>query len=498
MHSRSAEELSLSERKVLVALGKLGGKATLPQIADVTGLRGPVQLMNAMNWLKAKGYIWINERVVRYYEPLENAPDEFPERVLLRLLADGPLTLEELSLKLGDRKQLGVGIGWLKKKGYALIEGEKIIITPEGKRRLNEKDEEELLLEEIRKKGSVEENETNSAILRGLLLRKDFVQIREKLVREAVLLEKGREALAKGIELHEEISQLTPELLRTGAWRNFTLRPYNAEAPVPVASGARLHPLARAITEISSIFLSMGFTEIEDDYVQSAFWDMDVLFTPQDHPARDMQDTFYLSEPAEIDVETSLLSKVRRAHENGGNTGSTGWRYRFNTSESRKVLLRTHTTVATIRYLATHTEPPVKAYTVGRIFRHEAMDATHLSEFHQIEGVVMEKNASLDMLCGILSEFYRRMGMPRIRLRPGYFPYTEPSMEIDVQLGNRWIELGGSGIFRPEVLRPLGIRYPVLAWGLGLERLVILRYGLSDVRELYLTDISKLRKLPVL
>lgn len=495
---RSAEELSLSERKVLAALGSMGGKATISQLSDATGLKGPVQIMNALNWLKAKGYIFINERLMRVYTPRKGAPEKLPERILLELLSGKSDSISQLSSRLGDSRQLGVGIGWLRKKGWVKVDGDSLTLTQEGRRAFEQQDPEELELQHIREEGSVVETHENAAVLRNLLSRKDFVDVKEVLVRDAVLLDKGWSAFRQGIALEEELSQLTPELLRTGSWRNFRFRHYNMDAPVPQTTGARLHPIARAVREVSEIFLSMGFTEIEDEYVQSAFWDMDALFTPQDHPARDMQDTFYLSDPSTLKVEEDVLERVKRAHERGGNTGSVGWGYAYSREEGERALLRTHNTVSTIRYLASHREPPVKAFAVGRIFRHEAMDATHLSEFYQIEGVVMEKGASLDMLCGILTEFYRRMGMERIRLRPGYFPYTEPSMEVDVRFNGKWIELGGSGLFRPEVLSPLGIRHPVLAWGLGLERLVMLKYGFSDVRELYISDISRLRKLPLI
>ncbi|MEM3852542.1 MAG: phenylalanine--tRNA ligase subunit alpha [Methanomassiliicoccales archaeon] len=508
---RSAEELSLAERRLLAALGKLGGEASLQELSDTAGAKGPAQLMNALNWLKAKGYVRIEERVVRQYALMKNAPSELPERRLLELLARRPMKSTELMEETGEKDRTGIGIGWLKRKGWVETDTEgRLSLTPDGRMALTVKDEEEELLERLRK-GEVAEDDQNQGVLRQLHTRKEFVEMHEKIVRTVHLLEKGRQALEavtpSGGKLIppdliegggiEEISQITPELLRSGKWRNARLRPYNMESPVPLMTGARMHPVVRTIRDVSRIFVSMGFSEIEDDYVQSAFWDMDVLFTPQDHPAREMQDTFYLKQPPTVDIEGTLARKVGKVQESGGNTGSTGWGGKWSEEEARQALLRTHTTVATIKHLYNHKEPPVKAFTVGRIFRHEAMDATHLSEFHQIEGVIMEKGASLDMLFGVLKEFYRRMGIENIRARPGYFPYTEPSMEIDIEYNGKWIEMGGSGMFRPEVLKPLGIHYPVLAWGLGLERLVMLRYGYTDIRELYLTDISKLRKMPL-
>ncbi len=494
---RSAEELSLSERKILSALASLGGKATLGEISNTVNFKGPVQLMNALNWLKAKGYVRVDEKMLRFYALKEQgAREKLPERVLLETISSGDISIEEAASKLSDRRLIGVGVGWLRRKGWAdLTEDKKLHLTDSGRKALSMPGEDELLLDSMLR-GEVEENVGNAAVLKDLLSRRDYIRLIERMVREVSMLPKGEEAVRAGLSLEEDLAQLTPELLKSGKWRGFRLRPYDMSAPVPAMAGARLHPVARTIRQISGVFAEMGFSEIEDAYVQNTFWDMDALFTPQDHPARDMQDTFYLSSPAEIKPEAAVARRVREAHETGGRTGSSGWRYCWSASEARKTLLRTHTTVATIRYLASHRKPPVKVFSVGRIFRREAMDSTHLSEFYQIEGVLMEKGASMDMLCSVLREFYRKMGLSEIRLRPGYFPYTEPSMEVDVLYNGKWIEMGGSGIFRPEVLRPLGIRHPVLAWGLGLERLVMLRNGLTDVRDLYISDISALKKMP--
>jgi phenylalanyl-tRNA synthetase alpha chain len=266
---------------------------------------------------------------------------------------------------------------------------------------------------------------------------------------------------------------------------------------VAPAFPGKAHPLAQMVAEIRDIFWRMGFQEIAGDYVESSFWNMDALFIPQDHPAREMQDTFYLKEPAESPVPDGAWEKVRDAQLHGGGTGSSGWGGDFRKEVSRKALLRTHTTVTTIRHLAANPSDPCKVFGIGRVFRNEAMDATHLPEFHQIEGIVMEPGASFGTLMGLLREFYARMGFPEVRFRPSYYPYTEPSLDVAVKWGSKWLELGGAGVFRPEVTRPLGVRMPVLAWGLGLERLAMLRLGLKDIRQLYLSDVQWLKETPL-
>ena len=187
------------------------------------------------------------------------------------------------------------------------------------------------------------------------------------------------------------------------------------------------------IDKIRHIFLEMGFEEIQGNFVEPCFWNMDMLFIPQDHPAREMQDTLYCKNPSKIEIkEKNLVDKIAMVHENGGDTKSTGWGYKFSKSETERVLLRTHTTVNTIRYLYHNPKPPAKVFSIGRVFRKESIDVTHLPEFYQIEGIIHEENSNFRQLIGVLKEFYKRMGFEKIRFRPGYFPYTEPSMEVDV------------------------------------------------------------------
>jgi phenylalanyl-tRNA synthetase alpha chain len=274
---------------------------------------------------------------------------------------------------------------------------------------------------------------------------------------------------------------------------------------------ARYHPIVELIDEIREIFLELGFEEIKGGFVESAFWNFDALFQPQDHPAREMHDTFYLSTPSRAKLPSQLIVKrVAQTHENGWSTGSTGWGYKWNSELAQQTILRTHTTATTIRYLASHPDPPIKVFSIDRVYRNEKVNYKHLAEFHQIEGIIMDKDVSLRDLMGTMKEFYSRLGYERVRFWPSYFPYTEPSAEatayvekkgVDssgkVSTVGRWLELGGMGIFRPEVTMPLGIKYPVLAWGLGLERLFMIRLDADDIRTPYRNELSWIRKVPL-
>jgi len=292
------------------------------------------------------------------------------------------------------------------------------------------------------------------------------------------------------------VAQLTSDLIRTGSWKDKHLRAYNIDAPVQPVYGAKTHPYQRLIDEMRQIFLEMGFTEIKGEIIQSSFWNFDALFQPQDHPARDMQDTFYLDSTG--DVPPEYTDSVAAMHEHGGDIDSKGWGGKWSREQAKKNVLRTHTTANTIKYLADNPNPPVKAFCIDRAYRRETIDPTHTPEFEQLEGVVMDEGMSFSNLLGLLREFYHRVGFADVRFRPAYFPYTEPSVEPEVYIeGMGWIELGGAGVFRKEVTEPLGIKYPVLAWGLGVSRLAMLRLGLRDLRTLYQSDIDWLRKSPV-
>jgi phenylalanyl-tRNA synthetase alpha chain len=256
--------------------------------------------------------------------------------------------------------------------------------------------------------------------------------------------------------------------------------------------------MATFLRLVRETLLSMGFEEVDGPLVQSTFWTFDALFTPQEHPAREMQDTFYLEDVKSAVGNAPLVDRVKRVHEDGWNLGSRGWRYRWSAAEAEKSVMRTHTTAITIRYLAENAREDAKVFSLGKVFRNESMNSTHLMEFNQIEGIVVEKDGSLRLLMGYLSAFLKGLGFEKMMFQPSYFPYTEPSMEPQVfsnKLG-KWLELGGSGVFRPEVTRPVGVKNPVMAWGFGLERLAMLYFDAADIRDLYSNRLSWLREVP--
>jgi phenylalanyl-tRNA synthetase alpha chain len=302
-------------------------------------------------------------------------------------------------------------------------------------------------------------------------------------------------------------------MLTSGSWKTSNFKKYNFEAEGTPTSGGALHPLLKVREEIRNIFLEMGFAEMPtSSFVESGFWCFDALFVPQQHPARELQDTFYLSDPKySLPPDPDYYERVSRVHEHGG-YGSIGYRAPWSDEESRKLLLRTHTTASSAQMLyklaarcrkdpeekptssslATDQKDdgfrPAKLFSIDRVFRNETMDATHLAEFHQVEGVVADRNLTLADLIGFMRVFFEKMGIKQVRFKPAYNPYTEPSLEIFAfhPLLNKWVEVGNSGMFRPEMLEPMGFPKDVRVhgWGLSLERPTMIRYGINNIRTL--------------
>ncbi len=489
------------ERSVLKSLARRR-RATFRELAEELGMKVDA-VAKALERLQRKGLARVEELVVDRVaqlseEGLEYASRGLPERRLVEELRSrgGSAELEELRRALGDMS-VEIGIIWAKRNGWIEIDRSEGRTLLRLVRYPEQPTEEELVLKTL--KGgprSVNELGPLAGVCERLARRAGLVTIRDVKEHVASVTEEGLQ-LADRIEDVEEVSQLTPEMIKTGRWRAVRLARYDVYAPVKPAFAAREHPLTSLIRRVREAFVELGFQEVKGPLVELAFWNFDALFQPQDHPAREMHDTFYLAWPDKGRVPEALAERVKAAHENGGGTGSKGWRYRWSVDEASRLILRTHTTATTIRYLAEHREPPVKVFSVDRIFRNERVNWKRLAEFHQIEGILMDRRVGLKHLMGVIREFYARLGLKEVRFRPSYFPYTEPSAEVDVYLKElgRWVELGGMGVFRPEVTRPLGVEHPVLAWGLGLERLAIIVYGVEDIRELYRNDLSWIRSV---
>ena len=449
------------EKKIISVL-QTESKLTPEKLGELTQL-SPDQIRRGIEWLKLKNLAIVNEIQSVDYSLGNNGLESFqkglPERRLLDLVRNGPMKISEIQQKLGS--VFGPAMGLAKKNNWIETEGNEISLknypsTIPGEKTLKQ------IGEEKYSESQIDQND-----LKILLQRPDF------LVENIVKI--------KEISLSESAKSLDITSSAQGA--------IDVEAKAPEVFVARTHPLRDIIDEIREIFVTLGFSEIYGNMAQPSFWNFDALFTPQDHPARELQDTFYL------DGVSSKIIGTKEQIRNVSNSHKKSWRYYWDINEARKMVLRTHTTCVTIKHLAENKPEEARVFSLGPVFRNEKVSYKHLVEFNQIEGVVVGTSANLRNLMGIQREFYRRIGIAKIKFWPTFFPYTEPSLQTMVyneRLG-KWVELFGMGIFRPEVTKPLGINKPVLAWGGGIERIAMLKYGLDDVREFYNNNLTWLR-----
>jgi phenylalanyl-tRNA synthetase alpha chain len=499
------DELHPIEKKIISSINPFSEISTTDLI-ELTTLTLD-QIRRGLEWLKYKNIIESNKTsyLISLDELGRKAIEHgLPERRLVKAVRDGNITMRTI-LENGLLTQGEINIAISKAKSNKWINitsSETEGLTFKVLEKLENASGEELLLNKIFSSENLKEVDlTNSELgfLKLLVKRPKFIRFK-KDEEKLFLTDLGKKIKTKldlenihdkNFPKKENITLLVPEHLIAGKWRTLTFRPIDVEANVPMVNPGRKHPLTDLINEIREAFTSLGFVEIDGDFIQSAFWNFDALFTPQDHAARDMQDTFYLSQKIKMQLgNKNLIKKIADTHIHG-------WKNSWNITLAKKPVLRTHTTPVTLKYLAETKPDEARIFTIGRVFRNEKVSYKHLVEFNQIEGVVTGKQITLRDLMGIQTEFYKKIGIKKIKFWPTYFPYTEPSLQSMIFNNNlnKWIELFGMGILRPEVVQPLGIRNLVLAWGGGIERIAMLKYGISDVRELYNNKIGWLRGL---
>ncbi|HXV45191.1 MAG TPA: phenylalanine--tRNA ligase subunit alpha [Nitrososphaera sp.] len=451
------------------------------------------QVRRGIEWLKFKNLISITEssasKVYLASEGVAAAMNGLPERRLVNAVKGGMSTIEQVlaggALK-NDEVNAAIA-GARRNQWIQLIEGRMVVTA------LAEKQSpEEAFLASMKGGEEVAKlNDEEKKSLESLKKRPNYLEIRDQKESRISLTDAGR-VLVPALDEGQAERRLTSEMITSGKWKETRFSALDVEAPAPAVHPGRRHPLIEIIEEVKEIFVGLGFSEIDGPMVQSGFWNFDALFTPQDHPAREMQDTFYISRQRQaVPATADQKRKVADIHKKG-------WGTKWDAKEAERVVLRTHTTPVTLQHLA-NIKPEVGRYfSVGRVFRNEKVSYKHLVEFHQVEGVATAPKASLRDLMGLQKEFYAKMGIKKVKFWPTFFPYTEPSLQSMVynEKLEKWVELFGMGIFRPEVTEPLGIKNPVLAWGGGLERIAMLRFGLDDVRELYGNRLAWLRSVP--
>lgn len=460
-------------------------------------------LMSTLEALKERGLITINVQELYIYkltqEGILYSEKGLPERQIYNAIISlgGSATMEQLLNTVALPKNLiELGIGHARKLGWITLKQESDKFVLKALPQIVESNLEQLIQKLSRGPLTVRpiEDITFQELVRRKLAERKVIK-----TYKISLTDTGKQLLDQGlIILSTEKSTLTSDDILSGRWTTLSLKSYNVKALPPIIYPGRKHPYISFLEEVRKILLEMGFSEAEGFFVEQEFWNFDVLFQAQDHPAREIHDSYRVKQPSLGTLEDSeLVEKVRNTHESGWITGSRGWRYKWSAEIARRLILRTQTTSVSVRYLYKHKNPPIKMFALSRVFRPDVLDPTHSMEFHQCEGIVMDKNLTFRDLLGFLKEFSNRLGITKIKFKPSYFPFTEPSVEGYIyheKLG--WIEALPGGMFRPEVLAPLDIKYPVLAWGIGIDRLAMAVLGINDIRELFTRDLSYLRNFP--
>jgi phenylalanyl-tRNA synthetase alpha chain len=470
-------------------------------LADDTGAP-PESVAGAAFDLAERGLVDVTERVEETVELTEEGESYrdagLPEVRLYRAARDAGATAEDAvpmgevigASDLGDA--VDIALANYARKGYGVVDSGEIAADPDAD---PDADPEAAALDALAGGESVDED------VREDLARRNLVEVHERTVRFVELTEDGVTALMEGVEATDAVGQVTPELLSSGEWQDAEFAEYDVAADADVEYGGKEHVLRQTAERVKDVLVGMGFQEMDGPHADAEFWINDCLFMPQDHPARTHWDQFALDVDPMRDLPADLMGRVEDAHRNGVGDDGDGYHSPWGEEMARGVDLRGHTTSLSMRYLSGEQigdlEPPERYFSVEKVYRNDTLDATHLLEFFQIEGWVMAEDLSVRDLMGTFEEFYAQFGITDIEFKPHYNPYTEPSFELfgEHPETGEVVEIGNSGLFREEVLSPLGVECDVMAWGLALERLLMLTHGFEDIRDVHgtLVDLDFLR-----
>ena len=509
--STAPRELHPLEVKVLLQYKQADVISQARLAADLGYNTG--QVNQALSWLSAKGFVEETARASRVLYEITDFGREsllkgtYEQRIVDLVAAQGALGLPDIAKGLGiEAKDVGSAFGSLSKDKILSMDAEKrASLAPGGKEALAPRQSSLRSLLERAAKGPLDEGalKPDEKELAASQAKKRgaagslFRLVEREEVSYAMTAEgsSAASALKKVGATGEEAGALTTEMLKTGAWQTVQFRRYNIDVPPTRVPLGRGNPYCSFLARLKDKLASLGFEEFDGPLVETEFWNGDALFMPQFHSARDIHDVYYTKNPTHAkSIDQPWLDQVAATHEDGWKTGSRGWGYKFDRDFTRRLILRSQGTVLSAKAL-THAKVPGKYFGVVRCFRYDRVDATHLADFYQTEGIVLGEEVNLRTLLGLLKMFATEVAMAKeVKYVPGFFPFTEPSVEVHIRhpsLG--WFELGGSGIFRPEVTEPLGIKVPVLAWGLGIDRMALTSMGLHDIRELFTNSIEDVR-----
>lgn len=467
-----------------------GDERRLDDIAQ--SLSTPVQsVYYGISLLKEKGLAILRDvsRTTYVLTPRgKDAREEgLPEEILLeKLCQTGKLEVRQ-ALETLKKEVASVALGQAKSQGLVTIQQGVLIPTTEGRKVAGEHP---LRSQLARVLGGEKPESLDQLLKRGL------VEVSEITERFASLTAEGV-TVSSHVVADDRIVDLGPEMLKAGTWRGREFKTFDVHAPAPACHAAKKQPYRRFLDGIRRKLVSLGFVEMTGPLVELAFWNFDALFQAQNHPAREVHDTFRIRNPSHGALpRDDFVKRVKATHENGWKTGSTGWGYRWSEEEASCYVGRTQGTALSVRALASGIDPPEKYFSIARVFRPDVLDRTHLIEFNQCEGIIADEGLTFRHLLGILKMFALEIANEsRFAFVPSYYPFTEPSVDLIAysEKQGEWVELGGAGIFRDEVTKPFGVDIPVIAWGMGIDRLAMFSLGLDDIRELFSQNLEWMR-----
>ena len=471
----------------------------------------PAQLRTVIEWQLAKACLQVEETREQHAVELTEQGQAYlegtPEQIILSLVKDSDgVAVQDLMKAEGlSQKEAGTAVGVLKKAGV-LAPGagglmrlaEDADLSPYASlgdliRRVADAGRLDLASLDEADRERVEGGSRKRGKAKGIF------RLHTETSRRVSLTDLGlkvRQAAAAQGRSGDELNLLTSEMLADGSWKGKTFRRYNMDIRPPRRVAGRRNPYREFLDFVRRKLIGLGFEEMRGELVETEFWNMDALFMPQFHAARDIHDAYFVKDPTHAEaIDEPFLSNVARVHTDGGDTDSCGWGYEFDRERTRRLVLRSQGTVLSARWLH-KAKVPGKYFGIARCFRYDQVDATHAPDFYQCEGIVLGDDINFVTLLGLLKLFAKEVAKAEeIHFAPAYFPFTEPSVEIHMKhptLG--WTELGGAGIFRPEVTKPQGVDVPVIAWGLGLDRMAMMAMGIDDIRDLFASDLNRVRQ----
>lgn len=468
---KTAMQLSEIEQKTLKALS--GSMQEFGEIEKKSGLQKD-SLHRALQWLSQKKLCELSTEKKTGFELTGSGKKPLPERKLLEEIKK-ETDMNALRKKTGlNENEFNVALGKLKRNNFVSIHAGQVSFTS--------------ISEEFSKENFAEEKVIQKISFGNESLSGEEENVLEELVKRGLVQKSTQSFFKAKINASGEEAK---KIIEGGI-----IREYNIFDPVPKIFIGKKQPYIQFLNHIRKTLARLGFKEMPQRLIVQEFYNFDVLFQPQNHPARTWTDTYQLKQPTHGDLpDKKKVLAVARAHENGGVSASKGWGYKWDPKIAAKLMPNAHGTSADARKMVQGAEKG-KYFVINRCYRPDVLDATHLIEFNQLDGFIVGEELNFSHLLGILKEFALEIaGATDVKFFPDYYPFTEPSVQLSAKhpkLG--WIEFAGAGIFRPEITENLGIKEPVLAWGMGIDRLAMFKLGIKDIRHLFSDDLNWLRK----